>query len=163
MRCLFDRNTTRRKYECNYKCPCAVRLKTGSAGSGEEPKDCGLRASQVHATINFDEVAVISRRPRTRGHKFFFKINKNEVFFSLLNPALSKLFFFFFFSSMDGGPNNEGYVCMMWVAEGMSRMAWGASCLFNPRMRLATPLDASCIPGLCLMFQGSFLSLRLVS
>lgn len=47
--CRTYRPTTllRRKYECNYKCPCADRLKTGPAGSGEEPRDCGLRASQV--------------------------------------------------------------------------------------------------------------------
>eukprot|EP00903_Cladosiphon_okamuranus_P012867 g12018.t1 len=38
-----------RRYECNYKCPCAVRLKTWSGGNahGEESKDCGLRASQM--------------------------------------------------------------------------------------------------------------------
>ena len=43
----YGTSPTRRKYECNYKCPCASRLRTGNAGSGEEPKDCGLRASQV--------------------------------------------------------------------------------------------------------------------
>lgn len=36
----------RRRYECNYRCPCADRLKA-NGGNGDEPKDCGLRASQA--------------------------------------------------------------------------------------------------------------------
>jgi len=40
-------NRNRRKYECNYKCPCAVLLKTDKPGGSAEPQDCGLRNSQV--------------------------------------------------------------------------------------------------------------------
>lgn len=44
----------RRAYECNYRCPCAERLRDTTGKNGEVGiHDCGLRASQVGLLLAF--------------------------------------------------------------------------------------------------------------